>query len=283
MKTGNHLQLVVILILVFCCACIAQMRDEQRKPFQISPLIGDTIDGAKREYFHLFPTVKNFRWAVFYLNPNGSLSARVVFGEGSRGRDSLIKYYGTLGSVRDYLKQLDAARGTSSGDRGANVTIELHRGGKLEGTLLAVRETTIVISPKGSQHLQKDVMPVGSIIVLRDAEIDKVVIEGHSHVVTGMGVGGALGCGLGYAFSISSRHSTGGKVADALQVVIQPAEDGLFMLVGLGIGMASGALIGAATSTSDKEFLPITDQNRLELRGFARYPFDEPDSVKNFR
>jgi hypothetical protein len=66
--------ITVISFILICSNNFLQA--QQEKPILISPFIGTTLDRVERNYFNLLPTIKGFKEAEFYLNPDSSL--RVV-------------------------------------------------------------------------------------------------------------------------------------------------------------------------------------------------------------
>ena len=93
----------LIIVLLFIAS--TEIIYSQDGPLQIvvSPLIGDTLSLEERNYYKLFPKVEGFQWAVFYLNPDSSLSAKVTYMEDDVYKDLLVKRYRTLDSFQKYL------------------------------------------------------------------------------------------------------------------------------------------------------------------------------------
>ncbi|MGA9363267.1 MAG: hypothetical protein WBW16_02755 [Bacteroidota bacterium] len=83
---------------------------EQVKPIVVSPLIGDTLNAAKRDKYQLLPNLSGFEWAVFYLNPDSSLKVKVSLLEKGVRRDTTIARYRTLKAVQNQLRQLTEAK-----------------------------------------------------------------------------------------------------------------------------------------------------------------------------
>ena len=87
MKTTFYF-LVCFIVISISTSSLAQ---ENEKPFIVSPLIGDTLSLGERDYYNLLPTINDFQWAVFYLNPDSTLNAKVTFQEESTLKDTIIK------------------------------------------------------------------------------------------------------------------------------------------------------------------------------------------------
>ena len=82
-------------LLVVCALALVHSRapgQDQGKPIVVSPLIGDTLDAAERDYYHLFPSLDGFEWAVFYLNPDSSLMVMASLLQDGARRDTVIQY-----------------------------------------------------------------------------------------------------------------------------------------------------------------------------------------------
>jgi hypothetical protein len=94
---------------VLCVLAVARPQlfgQEQGKLIVVSPLIGDTLDAAERGKFQLFPNVKGFEWAVFYLGPDSSLVVKASLLEDGVRRDTIIARYRTLKAVQNQVHQL---------------------------------------------------------------------------------------------------------------------------------------------------------------------------------
>ena len=88
MKT-YFLSLSVILLLSISFS----FAQEGEKPFIVSPLIGDTLSLEERDYYNLLPTIEDFQWAVFYLNPDSTLDVKVIYDKNSSLQDTIINNY----------------------------------------------------------------------------------------------------------------------------------------------------------------------------------------------
>jgi hypothetical protein len=96
---------------------------QQEKPVVVSPVIGDTLDATEREKFQLFPNVKGFEWAVFYLGADSSLVVKASLLEDGVRRDTIIARYrtiSTLTTIRNQIRQLAEVRTATDIYRDAN-------------------------------------------------------------------------------------------------------------------------------------------------------------------
>jgi len=103
-----------LMIASFASPCIAQ-----ENQIVLTPLIGDTLNAEARKYFGLFDSVESFDWAVFYLNSDSTLTAKLCRTEDGAMKFDLI-VMGPIDSLRDEL----AARreGKTHGRRKAGKT-----------------------------------------------------------------------------------------------------------------------------------------------------------------
>ena len=93
-----------LLVLLNCFRSFAQGND---KPFVVSPLIGDTLSPEERDHYRLLPAIDNFQYAVFYLNQDSTLDAKVTYLKTSVYRDTLIKNYRSLRSLITHLNDAE--------------------------------------------------------------------------------------------------------------------------------------------------------------------------------
>lgn len=66
----------------------------------ISPFIGDTLDRVEREYFGLFPDIKGFQKAVWYLNSDSSLTVTVKIREEDKFIDTTFVSSHSISKLR---------------------------------------------------------------------------------------------------------------------------------------------------------------------------------------
>lgn len=109
----------------------------------ITSSVGDTLDGAMRNHFGLFDGIGGFKWAVFYLENDSILNARVHYLRDGVGSDTVVYNLGTLESVHSAL----VARVGTELDS-ANVLMK--DGTLVRGTILGQTDNTVVIR---SPHL----------------------------------------------------------------------------------------------------------------------------------
>ena len=227
---------------------------DAQKPIQVSPLIGDTLDAVEREYYHLLPTVDGFRWAVFYLNADSTLTAKVTAVANGMRYDTLIQQYRSLNSLRGHLESLGKLKREERGEGGADVTILLSSGSKIHGELLSVRESALVISVPGiAQRLSHDTGE--RIEVIGNQEIKKVTINGGSKVLKGMGWGFVIGGGAGALIGLASGDDPPCNQDQFICAFHLSAGQKALLggVLGGGLGLLVGTIVGIASSSADTE------------------------------
>ncbi len=101
--------LAVIQVLVSCTLAYAQAPtggQEHSRPITVSPLIGDTLRPFERNLYQLFPDRDGFQWAVFYLNPDSSLEARITTLQDGMLREDTVRQYYQLRAVQDHVQRI---------------------------------------------------------------------------------------------------------------------------------------------------------------------------------
>jgi len=260
MKTTFYFLFAYVLLL----NSLPFLAQESEKPFSVSPLIGDTLSLEERDYYNLLPTINNFQWAVFYLNPDSTLNAKVVFREAGTIKDTLIINYRNLVSFINYLN-IKSEPGTSS-----KVTCYLINGNELRGNLLAVREKSLLIQNLGCEYNSYNEECVK---LVRNSDIQKLkVTVDESNLIFWMGLGFGVGCVIG------------GIIGKA----VEPSNPyglsiGFGALIGGLVGLGAGAIVGSVTSTPDKVIEPFSEDDIKGLSVYSRYPYGEPKELKKFK
>jgi hypothetical protein len=124
-------QFLILALFVFVSACA--LGQTQDRPIVISPLMGDTLDAKERGQYRLFPAFEGFQWAVFYLNADSSLKARVMLLQDGIQRDTVIEHYRKLSELRYRIEQID--RIGAKGDITGLEKITLKDGSEVIGTI----------------------------------------------------------------------------------------------------------------------------------------------------
>jgi hypothetical protein len=264
----------------------------------LSSRVGSVIDGAERTRYQLFPDIKGFDRAVFLQTPEETYYAKIIFIEpdGAR-RDTSIQYSeDTLLVLAERIEHFEGLRqktyqigeqpakirvaetelgyggGVAGRGQGADVAVILTNGQKIEGELISIRDSSLLIATA-----------TGNTIPIRDTNVSRMIVQGNSHVLVGGGVGllsGLLIGGLVAGMEIESLEREG-DVGGAFRWVFGGAG------VSVGLGALAGTLvgvgIGAAASQSDIDVSLDVPAERSALKKLARYPDNEPEFLEQVK
>lgn len=282
MKTNKYL-FTIIIFTFYCLNILPQIYD---KPFVVNSIIGDTLNIFERDNYLLFPKIKDFNWAVFYLKPDSMLDAQVNFSSNGLIKDTLIENYKKLKSLAYHIWAKDALdHGTfentyneNNYDVGSGKGIEIKiikkTGEEKFGELLSVRKNSLILYNPGCND---NIIINDCVWKENKSDIDKLVIEGKSNL--------GLGIGLGLAASVVSSIIIYKSYYDRSETAFLRGIDAFESSIGTIIitiaGLtALGAIIGSETSTPDKEINIIDDENIYGLSQYSRYPEQEPPQLQ---
>ncbi len=156
---------------------------------------------------------------------------------------------------------------------GVEVTLIMNNGFKINGELLSVRDTTIIIySIYGLQENQLARLNY-PIYNIHNREIKELTIEGSSYVWTGFFIGIAAGTAIGLVVGSSAEEKEGGMF------------EGLPTFAGgsLGslVGATTGSIIGYNLSSEEFVLQEIPPGYDLSiLKPLARYQDEEPEYLR---
>jgi hypothetical protein len=261
----------------------------------LSPRVGSVIDAAERQRYELFPEIRGFDRAVFLQTPEKTYYAKVTYIEpdGARGDTTVQCSEDTLLVLAERIEHFEELKQNTYhiGERpakiqvlerrfrpevaaapptqGTDVVVLLTTGQEIEGELVSVRDSSVLIATEDEDVPSALSTGVKGILGIKDTMISHVTIEGNSNVLLGMGLGflgGTVAGGVIGAKSYSpppEPDNLGGAIAGMVEAT-----------VGLG------AAVGAATSRSDIEVNLSVPAERLALKKLARYPDKEPKSFQ---
>ena len=162
---------------------------------------------------------------------------------------------------------------------GAEVTLLLGDGKKINGELLSVRDSNIIMCSEYAATEKELASLQYPIHTIRIDEILEITLEGTNYRWIGYGIGAVVGLGLAalVAESVTSQSTKGDM------------EEGFGNACGaglLGIGIVAlvtyiGGFWGTSASTDDVTFNEIPpDYKLLPLNPLCRYPNEEPEYLK---
>jgi hypothetical protein len=282
----------------------------------LSPRVGSAIDAAERERYELFPEVRHFDRAVFLQTPEKTYYAKIMFiGPDGAGRDTTVQYSEDTLSVlaeriehfeelkqktyhigerpakiRVVERELRPKEEAAQWTQGTDVVVLLTSGQEIEGELVSVRDSSVLIAAESGRIPPGLPAQVHGILAIKDTMVTRFVVQGSSNVFLGMGlgllggivVGGAIG-----AISYSPPARPEGVVAAIVWPYVEQTSlggaitDG--MLIGAVVGTAAGAVVGAAASETDIEVGLSVPAERSALKKLARYPDKEPEFLEGIK
>lgn len=175
------------------------------------------------------------------------------------------------------LALLLTVSGSPAAAGGRLVTVWFLDGTVVRGELIAVGESTLVVSDEEGISDEALLSRAKYLSVCAKADLGTVIIEGNSHVLMGMGLGALCGITAGMLIGASSDASG----IDAVDAVARPVSTGLWATVGGLGGLAIGGIVGAAASTSGEEADVRALKNLLLFRPHARFTGEIPPALRS--
>lgn len=256
------------LILLFNCTLSFAQEGEKQK--YISPVIGDSLDESERDFYKLFPNVKNFIGAVFYLEDNISLSAKVYHQEGNQLKFNTYKnYMAGLQNFNRYTEQIDKVSASTPG--GKEITIFLANDKVITGELISASQNSILIFPlQDGINLIDD---IDLITLISKDSIYKLILPNQRSdfdncLVSSYTGGAILGVLTGTIASIASNNESGQNATPALIALI---------------GWAIGTVITYFIISEDIELSMSGEYDFSELNENARFKNFVPFYLKNMK
>jgi hypothetical protein len=149
------------------------------------------------------------------------------------------------------------------------------------GEVIALRESTVVLGTRTGLSPAEMLNDPGALLVVPQSRIVRITTESNTHPITGMLIGAPAGClgglAVGSAIEVEKKpEDTFGCNAHAEHEANQVNG----MLIGTGVGLAAGCMLGMATGEKGQVVISPEQRDFSFLRGYARYPADEPESLK---
>ena len=229
----------------------------QDKLIKLNPEIKDTIDLFERDYYNLYPNIKDFYYAMIYLNSDSTTVTKIVCrNDEGLVRDTVITNSADyVGNQKTYIRQinLDRLENYESDDV---ITATKLDGNQVMGKLLAVQDSSFILVPD-------TISDAGTLTFLQtytklDAkEVERIFIDFDvwPRVNTGALLGTFIGCISGAFIGINNQvaisyEETGWIYSKEEADVINGLAGGLIGLaIGAGIGAGFGYLLSPADET----------------------------------
>jgi len=270
----NTFYLIFILLLIIIVTKLAAQN--KGEAIIVNPSIGDTLFLSEQNYYILFPTIKDFQFAVFYLISDSMLNAEVHYYNNRILRDTLIQNYRSLKSLDYHINARNAFENNlpvteykSFGQtEGEIISVFKTSNSEVSGELLYVRKNSLLLLKQECNNYEFDQDCIDKI---NRAAIDKVLIKGNSNLCWGIGLGVLASIIAGVAIFRSYDDGSMFWGYDALGAIVCSS-----------IGYINlGVAIGIFTSTPDEIINPTDQYSYQLLKKYSRYKFNEPDELKS--
>ena len=160
----------------------------------------------------------------------------------------------------------------------SEVKIYLNNGQEIEGELVSVRDSSVLIAVE-SEHIPSGLPPpIQGILAINDTLVSHVIVEGSSHVLLGMGVGFVGGTFGGMVIGMLAGSAAATDPVERTFGASFGGGEGA--MVGALTGTLLGGLIGGSASESDIEVSLSVPSERSALKKLARFPDKEPKSFQ---
>ncbi len=270
--------LKVILLMIFTSLIILPKNiftQDHKKPIVVHPLIGNKLDAVEEEYFKLFPNISGFQESVFYLNPDSTIRAKIVYSSNGIMKDTVIKKYAYLNIISALIERV--VRIKMKNENGLKVRITINENEKIKEQLFSADEKYIYTVDPEKLHQKFGTKQYNLITLTPTSSVQKISIErstsGWDYTGYGLTIGAAIGLvgGLIYTGGGSGSRYKGpfggiARVADTMAGVV----------IGMGVGLLSGFIIWLIDKEDDVIVDPNLPTGLSELKQYVRYP--EPKS-----
>ena len=269
----NKIRIIIFLnLLILYHFTIAQ---EQEKSIIIHPLIGNKLDAVEEEYFKLFPNISGFQESVFYLNPDSTLRAKIVYVSDGIMKDTVIEKYANLNIISARIERV--VRIKMNNDIGSKVRITINENEKVKEQLFSADENYIyTVNPeKLNQHIRAK---KNNLITLTPtSSVQKISIErsasGWDYTDYGLKIGAAIGLVGGIIYTATRSGSIYEQyMGEIARVAVTMAG----VVIEMGVGLLSGFIIWLIDKEDDVIVDPNLPTGLSELKQYVRYP--EPKS-----
>jgi hypothetical protein len=263
--------------------------------YAISPRLGAEIDKSEKEYFGLFPKIKNFTSAKTIVQTDNKVEIIITrtakgivtdttFKISTKLANNLASYIEGFEQCRNKERQVNwnAIEGLaiytpaleSDIKEGTELDVVTNNGEKIHGKLLYASDSTIVLVQSSTKYNWSNFSQNAKLVKVQN--MNYIKIERTGSFWQGVGFGALIGGGGWTAGSIA-----GGALNDHYGSLIVVIGAIFFTAVGTVIGGVVGAILDIDTDHSVggqvsefKDFLPYLKNNST----FSNYP--PPELVK---
>ncbi|MBK9097398.1 MAG: hypothetical protein IPM14_04585 [bacterium] len=261
-----------LFALLYHLSAFCSFAQGNEKPFVVSPLIGDTLSLEERDYYNLLPTIQNFQWAVFFLNPDSTLNVKVTHLRNFVKQDTIINNYRSLRSLVLHLNAVENPESVNpiknEDYTGNEVSVVYNEGKIASGNLLSATANSLIVYSLDCDEEQID---INCVMLLRPSDIEKLKVKSDFNL--GMLLYPTI-TGLAAIIIYNSTLTPDDKNLDNMMNNF---------LTGLAVGIG-GSLVGFGLSyaiplkiSSEEEYsLPLNEDDIEGLSRIARYKDFEP-------
>lgn len=162
------------------------------------------------------------------------------------------------------------------------INILLRDGQTVDGELLAVRESTIVVSTKTNLEEQELINNMNSILVLNNRDVVHLSVKWESKIlsIAGNSFLGFAGFGAILGLLLGGDH---GEFISIPRHEIALYEAVVLGVVGGVVGLVFGFMSNISENLAHHFVGPLTHNDLLKLKPIARYPINEPDWLQRIQ
>jgi hypothetical protein len=241
---------------------------EREKTFFI-PAIGDTLDLVERDFYNLFPNVKDFQWAVFYLKQNDIVTAKVCCVVAGKVEFRIYENYLVgLGNLLRYLEEVDKV--SASTPSGHEIIAYKTDRTEIKGELINISENSILMFP--NQDGISLIDDNNLITIINKSDLLKIEIPNDRYfdnclisTYTGGAIVGLLTGGIAV---IVTKNKSESNVAPGLIA---------------SIGCLVGTVITYIIISGDYEYKIDRDYDLSDIKEYARFKSFEPMYLKKIK
>jgi len=268
-----------ILLMIFTSLIILPKNiftQDYKKPIVVHPLIGNKLDAVEEEYFKLFPNISGFQESVFYLNPDSTLRAKIVYVSDGIMKDTVIEKYAYLKIINARIERV--VRIKMNNDIGSKVRITINENEKVKEQLFSADENYIyTVNPeKLNQHI--GAKKNNLITLTPTSSVQKISIERSASGWDYTGYGLTIGAAIGLVGGIIYTATRSGSIYEQpMGEIARYADTMAGVVIGMGVGLLSGFVIWLINKEDDVIVDPNLPTGLSELKKYARYPVPKRD------
>jgi len=269
----NSLFLLQIVFILISSQSLPQNFNE---PISVSPLIGDRLDPDEKRFFNLPPPLKGFNEAVFSLESDSSLTAKITYRMNETIKDTIIHNYLSLSSLQHYLVQQTIDK--IGMNEQSSMEFLCYNGTRISASLYRLNENSLSVIKPNIKYALNSGSSNDYLLDLETNEVQKIIIQKDVAVWPYALGGSLLGSIAGGIIGASLVEDQSDNAVES--ILAKPIEKGAAIGIGVLVGAAFGLVVGMVIGnsiTTDIEFVahPMTGYSILERRALLYIPSGE--------